>query len=435
MAGAWRVAPAAGGRPEPSGAGGEPLGIPGLDPARDALTGLRDTIEGGASGLSDSLMRRAVEFMASSLLQGAEALVDELGGFVDTTVHPDPLDPSLVGADGTYQTLTQISIALMAAFIALSVVHGILIGEPLQALARLVRDVPLAVLAVLAFPWVLSHLVDLADGISATVLPSGDAVRTLLRVQLLETMQSQVTRNPTPAVVTALLTYIGTLLIYLELIVRVVALRLVEALAPLSFAPMVWPPARGAARKVLELTAALILAEPVTFVAIKEGLGLLDAHASTNPPTSGGAWGQLLLGMAVLGVAAFCPFIIWRLMPHVEAMVALQGLSRAPLRGLMSGLQTAYWASAITSRGSRQTGPSRPPPSEGRRPADVLGRPRSLPPLSGSQGIRPAAASTGLRQPAPPPVVPVTDPPEQGSSHGSGASPGWRRRPPAPDMG
>jgi hypothetical protein len=447
--------------------GGDGASLPGLDAARDALgqlaAGAREGLAGGTSaaseavsGASSRLTGAAVEYLALSLQQATGALVDELAEFVGVTTQPRPADSSLLAAGGTYQTIASFSVVILVAFIVLGVIHGLASGDPSQAVFRLVRDVPLAVLAITAFPWLLQQLVFATDGLSAAILPPEATLRTLLRVQLLEGLNAQRLKNPMPALLITFLTYLTTLLIYLELIVRVIVLRLVEALAPLSFAPIVWPPARGAARRVFELTGALLLSEPVIFVAISEGLQLIDQHA-TGPLLSGGTWGKLLLGVAVLGVAAFSPWVLWRLIPMAEAAVAVQGVSRAPLRGGMSGVQSAYWLGAVGSRqrgGQRQASTASPSPTGSS--GDGLGPARSLPapkaaggPSAGGGAAAGAAggllagaaaaahagaarAQTSAERHSQPPADTAADGGTR-ADHASGAAPGWsRRRPPRP---
>jgi hypothetical protein len=166
----------------------------------------------------------------------------------------------------------------------------------------------------------------------------------------------------------------------------------VVGLAPLSFAGMVWPAARPAARKVGELTAAALLAKPAIFLALKVGLALVGQHTAT----SGAGWGSLLVGVTVVTIAAFAPWVVWRLLPLAEAYMVAQGVSRMPFRGAMQVLQTAYWADMIRSR----TGPGRtagaglPPAGRGGPGGPGPGR-SPLPRGGGGGGQRPAAPAPG----------------------------------------
>jgi hypothetical protein len=220
--------------------------------------------------------------------------------------------------------------------------------------------------------------VDLTNALAAAVLPAGDTAKKLLSTALLENLKGMGTANLVPSVLIGLLTFAATVLVYLELVVRVVLLKLLEALAPLSFAPMVWAPARQGARKVGELAVAVLLSQPAIFLALRIGLDFLHEHA-TATPGGVGAWGRLLLGLGVLSVATFCPWVIWRLLPHAEGMLLSQGLSRSPARGALSAMQTAYWVSALrsTTRGTPGAALASAGPNPGT--GSGLGPPRSLP--------------------------------------------------------
>jgi len=331
----------------------------------------------------------------------------------------------------------------------------------------LARDIPLAVLAIVAFPWFIAQAVTLADVLAGLVLPPGQTLRTLLQVEVLTSLKTVSSVNPVPGLLMNLLAFLAALLIYLELLVHVVMVRLIEALAPLSFAPLVWAPARPAARKVAELAVAAVLSRPAILIALRVGLDLM-ADSARGSPLSGGAWGKLLLGLAVIAVAAFSPVVIWRLLPHAEAMLAAQGLSRGPGRAIMTGLQTSYWVNTIAGQfsGAPRSGGGGSPSAGG------PGHARSLPmptgptspagPTSGAAagagvagiataGITTAAQAvktatdhvtnaatqqtdTGSSPATAPPPRPSgrgTTPPSPGTSPPApGTAPGWARRPP-----
>jgi hypothetical protein len=371
-----------------------PSSIPGLNAATGAVGKIVDVVGGG---VADSVIGSALGFVTDSLFDGIGRVIDEFSSFVDTTTNPDPTEASFLGADGPYAAVASFSAALLIGFICLGVAHGLFTGEPVAAIVRLLRDIPLAILAILAFPWLVGQLVGVSNGLSTTVLPTGETAKELLTVQFLENLRGIATGNLIPSLLMGLLTFAATLLLYLELIVRVVVLRLVEALAPLSLAPMVWPPARAAARKVAELTVAVILSEPAIFLALRIGLDYLRDHATSAP--RGGAWGRLLLGLAVVTIATFSPWIIWRLLPHAEGMLVAQGLSHAPFRGAMTGLQTAYWVTALRSSAGRGSGRGKPSAGGGGSPGAGMGPPRGLPgpgrPGGGGAGGSGAGSAAG----------------------------------------
>ena len=70
--------------------------------------------------------------------------------------------------------------------------------------------------------------------------------------------------------------------------------------------------------------------------------------------------GALMTGVVAFGLAAFMPFLIWKLMPIVAAAVVAQGIASAPMRASQQAMQFAYYGQAamarMTSPGAARSG-------------------------------------------------------------------------------
>jgi hypothetical protein len=318
--------------------------IPGLPVARRAA----GVVAGSLSDIAREVAEATVGWYVETLVSGVSAVLDEFSGFVDATTHPRVTAAAFLQPGGAYHTVASISVMLLVGFVFLGVIQGLASGEPGQAMFRLLRDIPIAVLAIVGFPWLVDQLLAAADGLAAGILPSGATTKQLLVNQLLEAVKV-VAGGGIAGLLIAVLAFAALVLVYLELVVRDVLIYLVVGLASLSYTAFVWPAARGAARKAAEFVAAAILAKPAIFLALRIGLDLTTSHGEAAP-WQGAPWGRLLVGLAVVCVAAFTPWVVWRLLPHAEAMAVSQGMSRGPARAAMQTLQTAYWVDAIWSR-------------------------------------------------------------------------------------
>jgi hypothetical protein len=357
--------------------------IPGLPMAQQAA----GIVAGSLAGVAREIAASTVGWYIETLVSGLSGVLGEFTGFVDATAHPRVTAEAFLQPGGAYHTVASISVLLLTGFVFLGVIQGLAAGEPGQALFRLLRDIPVAVLAILGFPWLVDQLLAAADGLSAAILPSGETTRKLLTNQLLEAIKLAA-GGGIAALLIGVLAFAALILVYLELVVRDVLIYLVVGLASLSYAAMVWPAARGAARKAAELAAAAILAKPAIFLALRIGLDLTTTHGKAAP-WQGGPWGRLLVGLAIVCVAAFTPWVIWRLIPHAEAMLVSQGMARGPARAAMQTLQTAYWADAIWSRASFHRGGGKAGgDGEGTGGPRGPGRARSLPDPGGGTGWR-----------------------------------------------
>lgn len=336
------------------------------------------TVATAANGTLDAI--------GQGIADGVGRLFTEVSQFFTASSSPDVTVASFVGRDGAYHKLAQLSALLMILFIFFGVVQGVVAGDPLAMIGRTLRNVPLAVLAIFGFPWVVDQLVGLVDAVCLVLLPTGPTLASIANVYAADQMRFGV-----PAILLLLFAFLAGVAIYAELVVRSALVTLVVALAPLSFAAMVWPAARGAARKAVELVAALVLSKLAMWVALAVGMALFETHANTHLP-GGQSWGQMISGGAVLAVAVFAPFVVWRLIPVVEAAAVAHGLSRMPSRGAMTAVQTASTIRFLGGRG----GGGRAPGGGDDHPALADLPARSLNTGASSDASGPSASSGGV---------------------------------------
>ncbi len=110
----------------------------------------------------------------------------------------------------------------------------------------------------------------------------------------------------------------AALAVSLELLLREAAVYVVVLMLPLAFAGMVWPARRIWAVRAVETLVALILAK----FAIVAVLALAGGALGT-----GGA-SAMLAGTALLMLAAFSPFVLFRLLPFAELAAGASGALR-----------------------------------------------------------------------------------------------------------
>jgi hypothetical protein len=55
----------------------------------------------------------------------------------------------------------------------------------------------------------------------------------------------------------------------------------------------------------------------------------------------------VIVGVTLMSLAAFAPFVVLKLIPVLEAALIAQGISRGPLRAAQTGMQGAYYARGL----------------------------------------------------------------------------------------
>jgi hypothetical protein len=136
------------------------------------------------------------------------------------------------------------------------------------------------------------------------------------------------------AAVIAFLLIVGSVLLWLELVVRAAAIYVAVFFMPLALACFVWPATTAIAKRTVELLAALILSKFVIVATLT--LGVAALHGGPSPDNA-------VIGSAILLIAAFAPFCLLRLAPIVEAgaIAHLEGMSHRPLRFASRAATTA----------------------------------------------------------------------------------------------
>ena len=339
--------------------------VPGSGIVRDALD--------GASGWA---FEGIAEGIATWVLGGVAFFVEGALGFLETSARPQVEADWFAGPGSPFAAVRNIAGVLLLAFALLGILQGLLHGDVGMMLRQVIGKLPLAVLGMVVTVAAVGKMLDLTDALSAAVLATtGDQA-----LHFLSGFGAAVTGATSgfAAVVLGLVAVIAALILWVELLVRASLVYLLVAISPLGFAAMLWPSARGFLRKTIELLLAVILSKFVIAVALSIGVAAL-AGAGDPAQGAGGAGGaqatsatgaglaMLLVGSVVVGLAAFAPFIVLKLVPIAEAALAAQGVSRSPVRAMQSGASTYNSVSRLTGGHSGTRG-GQPSAGAGARP-------------------------------------------------------------------
>lgn len=299
---------------------------------------------------------KVAEGIAKWVLGAVSFFVDGAVRFLQTSSRPQVDADWFAGPGSPFAAVRNIAGVLLLAFALLAVLQGLLHGDVGMMVRQVAGKVPVAIAGMVVTTAVVVKLLDLTDALSSAVLATTDE-------QALRFLSGfGVTVNGLTsgfaAVVLGLVAVIAGLILWVELLVRSSLVYLLVAISPLGFAAMVWPSARGFLRKTVELLVAVILSKFVICVALAIGVAALSGAGETAGTDGASAGlGTLLVGAVLLGLAAFSPFIVLKLVPAVEAAVVAHGVSRGPLRAAQTG---AAGYSTVTRLAGGSSSP-RPP--------------------------------------------------------------------------
>jgi hypothetical protein len=318
----------------------------------------------------------------------------------------------------------QLGVLALAVTVAMMLASGIqaaLAGRPEQILDA-VRQGMWSIVASALTVTVIDLLLGLVDEASAMVWQSGraDLVSMIEGIVVVAT-----TTGPLATTFVGplclLVGFVGLIGLVVSLMMRSSLIYLAAALAPLVWSANVLPLFRGTARKLIHLTAALIVSKLAIVVSLVVAVNLI-AHPSGDPDSASvindgaAAVGTLMSGFVCFLIAAVSPLVLYKLMPTVEGAIVGAGVAGGWTRGATTAAHTALM---VKSLGASAAGSAATKGVAGRAGARGAGGPwaqrGAIPGLTGAaSGNNPS--STGSASPNP------QGPTTAGSSSSTGGS-------------
>ena len=357
-----------------------------LNPFDDVLDGVGGVIGGAADATIGLAARSLLGLIADSVASVTDALVSAM---MSTT--------SVDLSGGFFPALTPIRqmvlgmfLVLVVSLLFLSVLRSLAAGEPSAVVRAALVDTPATILMTtmsVSVAWVMVRVVDAASmAVIGDVGPSlGELSASLISVDVL-------TRAGLLGGLFGILYVIGAILVWTQLLVRAALIYVLIVLAPLGLATRAHPGTRQIARRTVELGVALIVSKFAVAVAFAVGAAAIGEGGMT-PGDQGAELGQMVQGCTVVLMAAFMPWLIWKVFPLVEAAGAWAGVERSPMKAAIgtvsTGMAVGFGLSRLGGGGGGGAGVGPVPPSN-----LIAGGPDSPPPSGGSGG-QPAAGPSG----------------------------------------
>lgn len=159
-----------------------------------------------------------------------------------------------------------------------------------------------------------------------------------------------------PLFVTFLAAIIGAFaafFVWIELLMRDAAVYVVSLFMPLALAASIWPRWSGALRRTCELLVVIIGSKFVIVSIIALAASLLGEE--------GGDVENVLAAAALLLLACFAPFVLFKLVPFAEGAIGAAYGRRSAAGGSMTGLQLASEAQIVRNMARSNWGGASPP--------------------------------------------------------------------------
>jgi type IV secretion system protein TrbL len=327
--------------------------------------GLVDGLLDVGGGVLNNVVEDAVRWLVDATLRALVDLATAILGFFWDAAEPDVTASWFAGERSTpYGDMVVLAAPLLVAFFLAGIIRGVVRGDTAGMVQMAVLRLPGAVLAMTVVIAITDLLLRATDEMSDTVLGGFRE-----NVEATTRLLGQVAATPGLAAGGQLLLLVfggvgllAAVVLVIELFVRAGLIYIVVALSPLIYAAAVWEQLRGGVRKMAELGLALIISKFVIAVALALSAAALvaawpgeDGTEIATPEmgasTGGGAGpgvahtvGLLVGAVVMFGIAAFMPFVLFRLLPIAEAALVSQGIKAGPMRAAQQAHHTALIA-------------------------------------------------------------------------------------------
>lgn len=378
-----------------------------------------DAVGGVAGWAWDKVVQGIYTWFADGLL----LLMQWVWGVLDTATTPRLTDAWFT--TGLVRPIGAIALAVTVALMLASAIQAGFAGRP-ELIGDALKEGPKAIVATAVTVTVMDVLVRGADVISEVVWQAGRADAQQVMDGLAATMSHAGGLATTFLGPLALLFgMVGLLVTTVVLFMRSSLLYLVAAFAPIVWASSVSPVLRGAGRRLVHVTVALVLAKPAISVTLVVGVKLLanaGAPTAAGAPDGAAALGTLVSGFACFAIAGLSPWVVYRLLPAVEGAAVSSGIvggwGRAGMTAVQAGMMAkSFGATAAASAatralpsqlGSAEVAPVTSASGGAASPAATTSSRTSIP-TTAAKPAGPSAANTARTarprpSPAPPPV-------------------------------
>jgi hypothetical protein len=305
-----------------------------LDPCIGPITFLCDLASNAAgsaaAGASDYVLGGlGAAFVNAAALIGTGALtaLDAL----------TPIDLSVAWLRDNVAVIATITLPVLVALFALQVITSVLRREP-GGLARAVVGVGKAVLGAALALGVTQVALTAVDELCGYVAASAGTSVAASAGRFFNFAAPVLATSPGLAILFGLAMMVGFVLLWGVLLFRKAALILIAVLAPIAFAGSVWDQTRVWTRRWMEIVAALVFSKLVIVVVFVvgasafSGVGPDSAPAAEATPSGIAGLSDLLVGLLLLSIAVFAPWLTWRFV-HWTGMEAAAVMNSAVAAG------------------------------------------------------------------------------------------------------
>jgi hypothetical protein len=278
-------------------------------------------VGGGAGGLASAGASALLSAAGDWVATGAVWLLGQVGHVLSASTTVDLSSSWFTRHEAVMAGLAAAVIVPMACCAAIQAIYR-------QSASALMRTflvyLPLALLLTGVAVELVSLALAITDALSAQMLSVSGVGPDNLLAPTSAFLLVEGSTPPFALFLGSLLVAIGTLVLWLELVVRAAATSVAVLFLPLSLAALAWPAISHWCRRLVDTLVALILSKLVIAAVLSLAAAALAAGFGvvSSPGGNSGGFSAVVTGGALLIIAAMSPFTLLRLVPAFEAGAA-----------------------------------------------------------------------------------------------------------------
>lgn len=301
--------------------------------------------ENASSIASKATTALALVAIVAWVVGGASYVLRKTSSVLEETTAPQ-LTTTWFSA--TYWRVAEIAAVLTLPFLFAAAIQALVQSDIVLLARAALAYLPLAALAIAVAAPLTMLLLSASDQLAGVVSSAAghQSGRFLDGESGLVGALTHASGSPFLGFFLALLTVAAAMSLWMELLMRAAAVYVIVLMLPLAFASFVWPARRIWALRAVELLVALILSKFAIVAVLSLGAAALSQSAHQSVV-------GILAGVVLLGLAAFAPWALLRLLPLTEVASAAAGALRHEGRSALgptrqsdaSATEADVWAS------------------------------------------------------------------------------------------
>lgn len=293
-----------------------------LAPTALACKAVGSVVGGVASHVAGATASAGLDAVSHWVVAGAVWLLRRIGGVLGAASEVHLGAPWFVAHE---RVMVDLGALVILPMLLVALIQAIIRQDPGIALRAALVHLPLALLLTAVAVQLVQLGTRITDQLCASVVAGsgGSLQRTLDQLAHSFAQASTSGAGGVASFVVFLvgcLVVLGSLALWLELLIRGAAIYVAVLFLPLALASLVWPAVSHWARRLAELLAALVLSKfaVVAILSMAAGAVASGVRGSSGIDTA-------LSGAALLILASLCPFVLLRLLPMAEGALVLEG--------------------------------------------------------------------------------------------------------------